>query len=110
MPVYDYACDSCGPFTVLRPMAQFQDPHDCPDCGTSCRRAFLTAPRLASMDAGTRAAHATNERSRHEPRRVSAHGAGCGCCSPKSASKTSASKTPAAAKSFPNARPWMISH
>ena len=44
MPVYDYACEACGPFTVLRPMAQFRDPHDCPDCGAECGRAFLTAP------------------------------------------------------------------
>ena len=107
MPVYDYACDACGPFTVLRPMAEFQDPHDCPDCGTACGRAFLTAPNLASMDAGLRKAHATNERSRHAPRRVSGHGAGCGCCSGSTKAKTQA--TPAA-KSFPSARPWMISH
>ena len=106
MPVYDYACEACGPFTVLRPMAQFQDPHECPDCGDSCKRAFLTAPRVSSMDAGLKAAHATNERSRHAPRRASGHGAGCGCCAPAK-SKTSA---PAVAKSFPKARPWMISH
>ena len=103
MPVYDYACSDCGPFTVLRPMAQFRDPHDCPDCGAECGRAFLTAPNLASMDAGKRKAHATNERSAHAPRRSSGHGAGCGCCKP-------VSTAPAAAKSFPNARPWMISH
>ena len=72
MPVYDYACEACGPFTVLRPMAQFKDPHDCPDCGSSCGRAFLTAPNLASMDAGRRKAFATNERSAHAPRRSSA--------------------------------------
>ncbi|WP_426314431.1 FmdB family zinc ribbon protein [Methylobacterium fujisawaense] len=105
MPVYDYACEACGPFTVMRPMAEFRDPHDCPDCGSSSQRAFLTAPRIAGMDAGLRAAHATNERSRHAPRRSGSHGAGCGCCSPK---KTAAA--PAAAKSFPSARPWMISH
>ncbi|MGV7030989.1 FmdB family zinc ribbon protein [Methylobacterium symbioticum] len=106
MPVYDYACESCGPFTVMRPMAEFQHPHDCPDCGATCRRAFLTAPRLSGLDPATRAAHATNERSRHAPRRSGSHGPGCGCCAPR---KTAAS-APAAAKSFPNARPWMISH
>ena len=105
MPVYDYACAACGPFTVLRPMAQFQDPHDCPDCGAECGRAFLTAPNLASMDAGRRKAFATNERSQHAPRRSSAHGPGCGCCG-----SAKAKSSPAAAKSFPNARPWMISH
>jgi putative FmdB family regulatory protein len=105
MPVYDYACEACGPFTVMRPMAEFRDPHACPDCGGTSPRAFLTAPRLAGMDPALKAAHATNERSRHAPRRSGSHGAGCGCCSPK---KTTAA--PAAAKSFPKARPWMISH
>lgn len=105
MPVYDYACEACGPFTVMRPMAEFREPHACPDCGGESQRAFLTAPRIAGMDAGLRTAHATNERSRHAPRRSGSHGAGCGCCSPKKASAA-----PAAAKSFPKARPWMISH
>ena len=105
MPVYDYACQACGPFTVMRPMAQFQDPHDCPDCGSECGRAFLTAPNLASMDAGRRRAHATNERSAHAPRTSSGHGAGCGCCS-----GAKATTNPTAAKGFPKARPWMISH
>ena len=104
MPVYDYACQACGPFTVLRPMAQFKDPHDCPDCGTASPRAFLTAPNLASMDAGRRKAFATNERSAHAPRKSSGHAPGCGCCS------GTASKTSTAAKGFPSARPWMISH
>lgn len=105
MAVYDYACAACGPFTAMRPMAEFRDPHDCPDCGAACPRAFLTAPRLSGMDAGRRAAHATNERSAHAPRRASGHGAGCGCCN-----GAKATKTPAAAKGFPSARPWMISH
>ncbi|UHC20137.1 zinc ribbon domain-containing protein (plasmid) [Methylobacterium currus] len=102
MPVYDYSCESCGPFTALRPMAQFRDPHHCPDCGAACGRAFLTAPRLSGMAAGLKAAHATNEQSRHAPKR--SHGAGCGCCAPKRMA------APAAAKGFPAARPWMISH
>jgi hypothetical protein len=55
------------------------------------------------MEAGLKAAHATNERSRHAPRR--SHGPGCGCCAPKKAAAA-----PAAAKGFPAARPWMISH
>ncbi|GBU18197.1 MULTISPECIES: zinc ribbon domain-containing protein [Methylobacterium] len=109
MPVYDYACESCGPFTVLRPMSQFRDPHDCPDCGAECARAFLTAPNLASMDAGRRKAFAVNERSAHAPRRSGGHGAGCGCCN--NTTKNGAKPAPLGmAKSFPAARPWMISH
>ena len=27
MPVYDYLCADCGPFTMLRPMAEFDAPY-----------------------------------------------------------------------------------
>ena len=108
MPVYDYLCEECGPFTALRPMAEYREPCDCPDCGVSTPRAVLNAPRLALMSASRKSGHETNERSRHAPRRSSAHGAGCACCS--TGTKTSAAASPGGAKSFPSARPWMISH
>ena len=106
MPVYDYACDACGPFTVLRPMEEFREPCICPSCGASAPRAFLTAPALG-MDSRRRRAVATNERSAHEPRSSVAHGAGCACCSGKS---SRAATTASGGKSFPASRPWMISH
>ena len=107
MPTYEYACAVCGPFSVFRPMADFAKPALCEGCGSEAPRAFITAPALASMDAGRRHSMAVNERSRHEPRRSSgAHPAGCGCCAPRKPSVAA----PGAAKSFPGARPWMISH
>ncbi len=106
MPIYDYQCASCGPFTAFRAMADYAKPAPCKDCGADAPRAILGAPALAGMDGGLRNAHAVNERARHEPRRVSGmHAAGCGCCS----SRKQASSVPAG-KSFPGARPWMISH
>ena len=33
MPVYDYLCARCGPFTEMRPMAECDLPHKCPECG-----------------------------------------------------------------------------
>ncbi len=104
MPSYDYLCAACGPFTAVRPMVAYAEPQDCPECGQSCGRAMLTGPGISSMSPGQRTAHATNERSAHAPRLSSAgpHRAGCQCCSAK--------KAPAAAKSFPSQRPWMISH
>ena len=105
MPVYEYECAQCGPFTSFRPMADYALPHPCDLCGTAAPRAYLTAPALATMDAAKRKGIAVNERSSHEPRRSGGHGPGCGCCSPR---KTAAA--PSAAKSFPGARPWMISH
>ncbi|MBX3539492.1 MAG: zinc ribbon domain-containing protein [Chelatococcus sp.] len=120
MPVYDYECHACGPFTALRPMADFAAPCDCPDCGEEAPRVLLTAPAIGMANRSSHLAHAANERSAHEPRRSSGHGAGCGCCSGKSlALKGRGGKGSGAgeggsagqaAKSFPSARPWMISH
>jgi putative FmdB family regulatory protein len=112
MPVYDYLCARCGPFTEMRPMAECDLPHDCPKCRKAAPRAFLTAPYFAAMSAERRSAHATNERSASAPQLLSdvkrTHGAGCGCCSGKSLRATKRSRN--GAKSFPKSRPWMISH
>jgi len=109
MPVYDYECGTCGAFSAMRPMAQCAEPLDCPDCGAMSPRAFLRAPAIACTDASTRKAMSLNERARHEPRLASKHGAGCGCCNGRKIQKRSLSQA-AGAKSFPSARPWMISH
>lgn len=103
MPYYDYLCETCGPFAASRPMAEYQEPHGCPACGTASPRAILTAPRLAGMDSARRHAFQTNERAAHSPAQASAHthGPGCGC---------GGTKASGAAKTFPGTRPWMISH
>jgi putative FmdB family regulatory protein len=112
MPVYEYLCDSCGPFTDMRPMAECELPQDCPDCGTVAPRVILTAPNYFGMTAERKLAHATNERSSHAPKSSkdmkSAHGAGCSCCSGTSSRLVKREKN--GAKSFPTSRPWMISH
>src|SRR5271157_6606695 len=63
MPVYDYQCTRCGPFTDMRPMAEADRSHQCPTCGADAPRAYLTAPYLAAMSRERRLAHAANERS-----------------------------------------------
>ena len=113
MPVYDYLCSRCGPFTEMRPMADCDLPHECPGCRLPAPRAFLTAPYLAAMSGERRLAHATNERSASAPQTVgeykASHGPGCGCCSTSKPSRL-IKQTRTGAKSFPTARPWMISH
>ena len=81
MPNYDYTCSACGPFTAMRPMAEFRDPCACPACGAGTSRAFLSAPAIACMDPTRRSAFASNERdaSSRGPTKA-AHPAGCGCC------------------------------
>lgn len=115
MPTYDYACSGCGPFDALRRIVERDQPAACPDCGAAAPRIAVSAPQLALLDGATRSALATNERSRHEPRRSGAdgyprlrHPSGCGCCSAgaRKATVTSANGN----KAFPSKRPWMISH
>ena len=107
MPVYDYDCAACGPFRMLRPMAESGDPQPCPSCGGAAPRQ-ITACNFSSMSSATRLAHATNERSAHAPKRGAGHGAGCACCSGKPSRSLSTSAD--GGKSFPSKRPWMISH
>lgn len=103
MPLYDYECAACGPFSEIRPMAESGLPFACPGCGATAPRVLLGAPGLATMSGSARTAMATNERSAHAPKRASghSHGAGCGCSSHGKA---------AATKSTPGRRPWMLSH
>ena len=85
MPVYEYLCDDCGPFTDMRPMAECDAPQDCPRCESESPRVILTAPNFFCMPSDKRKAHATNERSANAPKTVdqfkASHGPGCGCCS-----------------------------
>ncbi|HUC49861.1 MAG TPA: zinc ribbon domain-containing protein [Xanthobacteraceae bacterium] len=112
MPVYDYDCRRCGPFTTMRPMAESDRPAECPHCGRDAARAFFTAPYFAAMPAERRSAHAANERSAHAPLRLAnlggRHGSGCDCC--RQRSTRSATDRKNGAKSFPGRRPWMLSH
>ena len=67
MPIYDFECASCGPFSVMRRIADREQPSCCPDCGAQGDR-VVSAPSLALMGGARRAAHATNERAAHAPR------------------------------------------
>ena len=111
MPDYEYACFDCGSFTAFRPMAEYQAPHPCPGCGVPAERDLMSVPAFAGMDRATHAAIAANERSANAPRKFTAsagHGPGCGCCTGTKSKKTRVGAS--GAKSFPAARPWMISH
>ncbi|PTQ68272.1 FmdB family zinc ribbon protein [Pseudomonas sp. GV071] len=115
MPIYEYDCADCGGFTLLRPMADRDEPCHCPACGSTSKRVILSAPCLSTMAGSQRRAHAANERSAHAPqtldeyKQARRHPAGCGCCSAnKPLAPTKAN--PHAMKGKPAGRPWMISH
>jgi putative FmdB family regulatory protein len=68
MPTYEYECPDCGPFSDVRPMAEFDRPQPCPDCGAM-------APRLLACTAisGGAAEPASAAPARSHP-------GGCACC------------------------------
>jgi putative FmdB family regulatory protein len=109
MPIYDYYCEDCGPFTAFASLQNFKEPCDCPTCAQTAPRVMMNVPRLAVMSSANRRAHETNERSADSPKR-SSHGPGCSCCSGASAKPSKTLHHPNGAKSFPSKRPWMISH
>lgn len=69
MPTYDYDCETCGPFSDSRPMAEFAQPQPCPSCGDPAPRA-MCAPMLGGSATPADAAAP----------RPRAHPGGCACC------------------------------
>ena len=66
MPTYTFNCAGCGPFDLVRPMAEAGTPGTCPACGASARRVF-TPPRVPLLARPVRRALDLEERSAHEP-------------------------------------------
>jgi putative FmdB family regulatory protein len=66
MAIYAFSCEDCGPFELLRPMAEAGAPANCPSCGASARRVF-TPPGLALLAAPLRSALNEEDKSAHEP-------------------------------------------
>ncbi|HWZ49088.1 MAG TPA: zinc ribbon domain-containing protein [Herbaspirillum sp.] len=73
MPTYDYRCETCGPFSRMRRIADRDAACTCPTCGAAAQRT-LSMPGL-SLSSMARAGHQVNGHasSGHQ------HGAGCGC-------------------------------
>jgi putative FmdB family regulatory protein len=81
MPVYEYLCEGCGPFKLMRSMSEYELPADCPLCQASAPRVMLTAPYCSTVSPQTRLAQAANERSAGgRASSGDAHGASCSCC------------------------------
>jgi putative FmdB family regulatory protein len=70
VPVYAFTCDACGPFDVIRPMAEAGAPVRCPGCGNDARRVF-SPPGLALLARPVRLGLDMEEKSAYEPDLVS---------------------------------------
>jgi putative FmdB family regulatory protein len=66
VPTYTFECAGCGPFDLVRPMAEAGAPGTCPACGVSARRVF-TPPGVPLLAWPVRRALDLEEQSAHEP-------------------------------------------
>ena len=115
MPVYEYLCNDCGPFTDMRPMAECDDPQDCPRCEIKSPRVILTAPAFFCMPSDKRKAHRHQRAQRPRAEDISRIQ---GLARPrlwllfnrKEEAGPADDQDQSGAKGFPTARPWMISH
>ncbi len=106
MPVYEYNCDECGPFTKLRGIDQSSAPANCPECGTSSPKIFSVI-NLRSMRPENRTAWERNERCAHAPHVC---GSGCSHGPAKPRATTPGEKPAMQASTKRNSRPWMLGH
>ena len=78
MPMYVYACGSCGiEVQERRKMSQIDDPLACPLCSQNCSRAITAF----SIGSGFKEAAPASDK----PKR--AHRVGCPCCVPRAPKK-----------------------
>jgi len=106
MPVYEYNCEECGPFTKLRGLDQSSQPANCPECGASSPKIFPVI-HLRAMRSENRLAWEHNERSAHAP-----HVCGSGCSHErvKPKNRPGGDKPALQASTKRNSRPWMLGH
>jgi putative FmdB family regulatory protein len=76
MPTYAYACGRCGPFDVMRSIAERDGPVKCPRCDGDAPR-MVSAARLARPGDGSSGGSASGDAGSYRRMR---HAAGCECC------------------------------
>jgi len=102
MPIYSYQCVAHGEFVQLKTVSSRNEATYCPDCDELAIRG-ITAPNLSVMSDTNHKAWQRNEKSMHEPKRVSrSH-----TCSHDHSKATAHAPLKAAKK---NTRPWMLGH
>ena len=120
MPIYEYECGSCGPFSALRKMSESSSPMACGSCGNESSR-IISVPYYALLASAKKAAYERNEKSAHEPKSV--RRSSCGCSGSHTCSKTdkTSASSPKSKQSASQetgfhmqtkrtARPWMLGH
>ena len=71
MPTYAYRCEADGIIELILPIAQRNQPRECPSCGQQLRR-LLTSPRISLGDSRSRRLIDATKRTADEPAVVGA--------------------------------------
>ena len=66
MPIYEFACEGCGPFEERRAYEEASEAARCPTCEGEARRVY-SMPNLKSMSPALSGAMDRAEKSAHEP-------------------------------------------
>ena len=107
MPLYEYECPQCGPFTAVRELAKSSHPAQCVQCGQEARKIFSII-NFRTMAPRNRVAHERNERSAHSPHIC---GSGCNHHNSKVRRVGQSSDKPVLQSSTKRyRRPWMLGH
>lgn len=93
MPVYEFLCESCGPFEERRSFESAAEPMPCPKCGDGARRVY-SMPATKRMPAGLSNALDRSEKSASEPDVV----------------RRPAGKQSAQEHHHSHGRPWTVGH
>jgi putative FmdB family regulatory protein len=121
MPLYDYQCETCGPFSAMKKMTESGLATACGNCGSMSER-VISVPYFALLTKAKRSAYERNEKSAHEPKAVRRSSCGCSgahTCNPKSSqtnvAKENKTQSNQQAGGFQmqtklTARPWMLGH
>ena len=110
MPIYSYQCETHGEFVQLKTVSSRNEATYCPDCNELANR-DITAPNLSVMTDSNRSAWQLNEKSMHEPKRISREHT---CSHGHNHNQHGHNKDTTASvplKAAPkNTRPWMLGH
>ncbi len=104
MPIYSYQCSTHGEFCQLKAVSLRNDATYCPDCNELATRS-VTTPNLTVMSDLNRQAWQRNEKSMHEPKRVTRKHK----CSHDHAKSAAHTHIPLKVGQK-NSRPWMLGH
>lgn len=102
MPMYEYQCDECGPFTEILSLQNYTPRCLCPNCGEQAKR-VISAPNFPTLPRATRIAHERNERAAHEPKHARKE-------TTKRGHQCTASCNHKKGLQKGNNRPWMLGH